>query len=103
MQRLVRAAVGDRVYVTQGIEILPPGGTFRKFQPRGLEYYPFANDFGPFNLSVVLSFVEQLDQELAEFPNSIIMSYSYWAATTFSRWESRRTLCTISSTGPTIR
>jgi cell division cycle 14 len=55
---------------------LPPGNIFRLFQPKNLEYYPFCDDFGPMNMSSVLNFVEQLQNELADNPQSMLI-YSF--------------------------
>ena len=54
-----------RLYICQGVDVLPDGDQFRSFLPDVLiQYHPLCDDFGPMNMSSVIRFVEQLDDEL---------------------------------------
>ena len=64
--------ISDRLYVCQGVDILPEGERFQRFVPdQSVRYFPFCDDFGPMNLAAVFNFVEQLDSELDAHPESI--------------------------------
>ena len=60
----------ESLYLCQGIDILPEGESFRLFVPDpSIQYYPLCDDFGPMNMSSIIKFVRQLDEELDEFPS----------------------------------
>ena len=61
----MHAVISDRLYVCQGVDILPEGERYRKFVPEeSIHYFSLCDDFGPMNLASVVSFVLQLDDEL---------------------------------------
>jgi cell division cycle 14 len=66
----IQQVLEDRLYAVQGVEALPPGTAFRWFQPKGLEYLPFCDDFGPMDMSTVVHFIEQLRDELDCHPDA---------------------------------
>jgi cell division cycle 14 len=69
----MRAVIGDRVYICQGIDLLPEGCDFRRFEPnRAVSYQPFCDDFGPMGMSSVIHFIQQLDSELESFPSCML-------------------------------
>ena len=70
---IMQAVVGDSLYIAQGVELLPSGGKFICFEPQGLEYHPFCDDFGPMNMSSVTSFIEQLSNEVESHGDSRIV------------------------------
>ena len=62
--------IEDRLYIVQGIDSLPMSDTFRWFRPHAsIKYHPLCDDFGPMNMSCVISFAQQLEGELVEFSN----------------------------------
>ena len=62
---IMRPFFQHRLYLCQGIDILPDGDHFRFFQPnQSIHYHAFCDDFGPMNMSSVIRFVRQLDTEL---------------------------------------
>jgi hypothetical protein len=67
---MMRPVIDDALYLAQGVDCLPPGDVFRLFEPQGLEYHPFCDDFGPMNMSSVVHFAEQLRDEFAAHPRS---------------------------------
>ena len=73
MPIVIQAVIDDRVYIAQCVETLPPGNKFRRFEPQGLKYHSFCDDFGPMNLSSVASFVEQLECESESHTDSRIV------------------------------
>ena len=65
---------GERLYMCQGIDILPEGKTFRRFVPdESIHYFPLCDDFGPMNLASVVKFVRQLDNELEIFSECVLL------------------------------
>ena len=70
---ILQPVIDDRVYIAQGVEILSQGNKFRRFEPLGLLYHSFCNDFGPMNLSSVASFIEQLENEIRLHKDSIVV------------------------------
>ena len=50
-----------------------PKTNFISFNPIGVEYHPFCDDFGPMNLSSVIAFIEQLENEILLNPRSRIV------------------------------
>ena len=65
---------GERLYLCQGVDILPEGEHFRRFVPdESIQYFSLCDDFGPMNLSSVVKFVRQLDKELETFSNCILL------------------------------
>ena len=68
----MHAVISDRLYVCQGVDILPEGERYRKFVPEeSIHYFSLCDDFGPMNLASVVSFVLQLDDELEAYPECI--------------------------------
>jgi cell division cycle 14 len=66
----------ERLYLCQDVDILPEGDGFRQFVPdSSIQYYPLCDDFGPMNLSSIIKFTRQLDEELEQF-SSCILFYS---------------------------
>ena len=64
--------LGGRLYVCQGVDILPEGEHFRHFVPdQTVQYYPLCDDFGPMNLSSVIKFTQQLDDDLESNPSCV--------------------------------
>ena len=64
----------ERLYLCQGVDILPSGESFMLFEPgTSIQYHPFCDDFGPLNVSSVISFVEQLQSELADNTSRILL------------------------------
>ena len=60
--------VVERLYLCQNVDILPEGEWFRNFVPDpSIQYYPLCDDFGPMNMSSIIKFVRQLDEELHQF------------------------------------
>ena len=58
------------VYLSQGIDVLPEGECFRVFVPdTSIQYFPLCDDFGPMNMSSVIKFARQLDDDLIQFPS----------------------------------
>ena len=71
---LMHPMLGQRLYVCQGVDILPEGETFRRFVPdESIQYFPLCDDFGPMNLASVVRFVRQLDWELETFSTSVLL------------------------------
>ena len=70
---IVRAVVGDDIYVAQGVDSLPKSRSFAGFRPKGLKYHPFCDDFGPMSLSSVVRFIEQLELEIEKNPGARII------------------------------
>ena len=70
---LMQAVLGDSIYMAQGVDLLPPGDCFRRFEPKGIIYYSFCDDFGPMNLSSIVDFIEQLDNEVSSYRDSRIV------------------------------
>ena len=67
----MHAVIFDRLYLCQGIDILPEGKCYRRFVPEeSIHYYPLCDDFGPMNLASAIKFVCQLDSELDSNPDS---------------------------------
>ena len=70
----MRPVLGDHLYLCQGVDILPDGENFRKFVPdQAIQYHPMCDDFGPMNMSSMIKFVQQLDDELASNPSSTFL------------------------------
>ena len=66
--------VVDRVCIGQYIPPFNSTKKFRYFNPQTtLKYEAFCDDFGPMNLSSIISFIEQLDIQLRSFPSSRIV------------------------------
>ena len=67
---VMRAVIDDRLYICQGVDILPEGERYQRFVPdKSIQYFPLCDDFGPMNLSCVVKFVCQLDNELENHPD----------------------------------
>ena len=63
--------IDERLFITQGVDGLPETERFRIFKPMDTIFYsPFCDDFGPMNLASIVCFVEQLDYEIDEYPDS---------------------------------
>ena len=73
MRYRIHAVINDSIYLAQGIEMLPQGAGFRRFEPQNTNYYSFCDDFGPMNLSSVATFIEQLDTEIESHGESRIV------------------------------
>jgi hypothetical protein len=69
------AVIDDLVYLSHGDHKLPPPtDAYRLFQPqKTLRYYPICDDFGPMNLAATTRFVELLEDEIYDFPDSKIV------------------------------
>ena len=66
---IVHSVIGDRLYITQGVDSFPASDDFHCFKPsEKIEYFPFCDDFGPMNFLCVVHFIEQLEQALDENP-----------------------------------
>ena len=66
--------LGHRLYLCQGVDILPDGVNYRRFVPNeSIQYYPLCDDFGPMNLSSVVQFIRQLDDELKMYPECVLL------------------------------
>ena len=64
---LMQPVIEDRLYIVQGIDSLPMSDTFRWFRPHAsIKYHPLCDDFGPMNMSCVISFAQQLEEELVD-------------------------------------
>ena len=67
---VMHAVIADRLYVCQGVDFLPEGERFLRFEPEdSIQYFPLCDDFGPMNLASVVKFVRQLDSELEQHPD----------------------------------
>ena len=67
---VMQMILSDRLFVCQGVDILPDGEKFLRFVPdECIQYYPLCDDFGPMNLASVVKFVRQLDAELEAKPD----------------------------------
>jgi cell division cycle 14 len=70
---LIQSVFEDRLYIAQEVDTLPSVGLFRAFRPDDvIMYHPLCDDFGPMNLNCIVNFIQQLDQELCDYPNSRI-------------------------------
>ena len=69
---LIRAVMGDNLYVAQGVKSLPQSSRFVKFCP-GMDYCPFCDDFGPMNLSTIVDFIELLEKQILHSPGARIV------------------------------
>ena len=68
---VMHAAISDRLYICQGVDILPEGHRFIRFLPdESIHYYPLCDDFGPMSLASVIKFVRQLESKLEANPDS---------------------------------
>ena len=66
--------LGERLYLCQGVEILPAGTKFRIFMPQEtIQYFPLCDDFGPMNLASIVKFIRQLDSELNTFSSCVLL------------------------------
>ena len=69
----MKPALFDRLYICQGVEILPEGEGYINFVPDvSIQYYPLCDDFGPMNLSSIIKFIRQLDDELETHHSSVL-------------------------------
>ena len=67
-------SVLDRLYLLQGVDILPAGESFRLFAPDpSIQYHPLCDDFGPMNMSSIIQFVRQLEDELNQFQSCTLL------------------------------
>ena len=48
--RIMQAVLGDSIYMVEGVDLTPPGDCFRRFEPKGMIYHWFCDDFGPMSL-----------------------------------------------------
>ena len=65
-QAIFRYVIGDQILIAQNISTLPSTDQYTCFWTLGnLEYFPYCDDFGPMNASTIISFIEQLDKEIA--------------------------------------
>ena len=63
-----------RLYLCQGVDILPEGDYFKRFVPdQSIQYFPLCDDFGPMNLSSVVKFIRQLHGELETYPTCVLL------------------------------
>ena len=70
---LLHSVLGERLYICQGVDILPEGKTFWRFVPDvSIQYYPLCYDFGPMHLASIVKFVRQLDNELETFSTCML-------------------------------
>ena len=69
------AHVHERIFIFQGKGYILDEKIFHIFKIQNLEYFPFCDDFGPMNMGCVIRFMEQLDQELALFPEHKVVLY----------------------------
>jgi cell division cycle 14 len=73
MDTVVMQKAFDRLYICQGVDILPEGDTFAVFTPdASIQYHPICDDFGPMNMSSVIAFAQQLDGALEDNPSRIL-------------------------------
>ena len=67
---VMHPVVSDRLFLCQGVDILPDGATFLRFMPeQSIRYYPLCDDFGPMNFTSIVKFIRQLDNELVTNPD----------------------------------
>ena len=72
----MKAVLGNRLYLCQGIDILPEGRSYKLFVPdESIQYHPLCDDFGPMNLASVVKFIQLLDTEL-NLEASCVLIYS---------------------------
>ena len=65
--------IDERIFIAQNIP-KPRGQGIRCLSTTGkIEYEPLCDDFGPMNISSIARFIDQLDQEIAEYPESKIV------------------------------
>ena len=70
MLTFLHAVLDQQVYLAQGVVGIHFGDDFKCTQfKHAVEYSAFCDDFGPMNMSSVLKFVQQLDEELASHPS----------------------------------
>jgi cell division cycle 14 len=72
----MQEVIQGRLYLCQGVDILPDGDMFRSFKPdASIQYHPICDDFGPLNMSSIIKFCRQLEFEL-EAHASCVLFYS---------------------------
>jgi hypothetical protein len=68
--------VGDRLYISQDLDISTVGRKYHCFSSHGMiEYHALCDDFGPMNLVAVVKFIRLLEEELEERAPGISLIY----------------------------
>ena len=74
---IFHTVIDDLVFLSQGEFHLPNKNDYQIFQPqKSLKYYPICDDFGPMNLASTTRFIEMLEDEICDFPESKIVFYA---------------------------
>jgi hypothetical protein len=67
---LLQPVNGGTINIAHGVDSIPNGDRFRLFEHDRLEYHSFCDDFGPMNMSSIVHFIEQLQDEILPYPDA---------------------------------
>eukprot|EP00292_Cryptomonas_paramecium_P012152 CAMPEP_0113707778 /NCGR_PEP_ID=MMETSP0038_2-20120614/28597_1 /TAXON_ID=2898 /ORGANISM="Cryptomonas paramecium" /LENGTH=298 /DNA_ID=CAMNT_0000633375 /DNA_START=1 /DNA_END=893 /DNA_ORIENTATION=- /assembly_acc=CAM_ASM_000170 len=68
--QFVKTVLKDRFYICQNMEKPPESKNAKVFVPdEAIQYYSLCDDFGPLNMSSIMKFVRQLDEEMTKYPS----------------------------------